>query len=838
MASLDEERYLRYLWLLGEGGLFVLRGVISRETTKSGSTLDNLLQNGRAQFKGVLQKQRDCLFPTTTTVNADTYTWDMSILFVVLKKLFRSGLSLIERADLSTLKTYRDDFQGHPPIMSMNASDYLSNRQRLEQALRQLASGINGKVEIESIIKRTATGRIDSDSIFTHIREIYDFKTSFLTAVEDMLQHVNSKFSSVQGNEELILQKLTDLQIKHFRKTKHKYSRELRIIIQAECDTEEKQRKANDLLFEFVELIHRDTAIRSDEIKRIITQRVEWYGEITLQLLDDLIEWFSDIEDLSDGVGKPRLGSIILPISCSSVTGILTLLKYMNGDQSKQCLSRISSTISVSLGFPCLLSWKVEPMSLTSALPTSLLSPGKGKRSKEVKNLVLPINAINIEQLTDICKMFGEAERSSNMEKISTSLSKIFGETISLKTNVDNDQLRSIVNEKGYTESQPDKLIDGQSSDVKDKKRTQKKLSSSDSGEGYTESQPDKLIDGQSSDVKDKKRTQKKLSSSDSGEDLLSMTDEMSELLDFSRKEDFSRREEVNWVMSILALKITADEAMTYLARSIFKQFFDSLTPSEKNNLQNLLDIAQNRCKVYKLRRVEEPLVWEVNAPECRSLLKKLVSAHWKPANLEWDNIGDSNVESYWKIAKLYMPRGNKKSTSPKDTDMHAILNLLRNFKLENFAKERNAIDQMIRHRNNLCHSPDTTISEKEMTEIFTNINTFMDSTTLDEDIKSKTKNKLQQVQLISNEDKWHLYKEVLPVQITGFAVDLDRTEQFLSITKRLLFVFENAMKRKYVDYLPRNWRESLAEVDLVMACVICFVGMGVYYLWRHKLTH
>jgi hypothetical protein len=83
----------------------------------------------------------------------------------------------------------------------MNASDYSKNRQLLEQVLRQIASGINGIVEIESIIKRTATGRIDSDFIFTFIKEIHDVKTSCLTAVKDMLQPVNSKVSSIQGND-------------------------------------------------------------------------------------------------------------------------------------------------------------------------------------------------------------------------------------------------------------------------------------------------------------------------------------------------------------------------------------------------------------------------------------------------------------------------------------------------------------------------------------------------------------------------------------------------------------------------------------------------------------
>jgi hypothetical protein len=167
-------------------------------------------------------------------------------------------------------------------------------------------------------------------------------------------------------------------------------------------------------------------------------------------------------------------------------------------------------------------------------------------------------------------------------------------------------------------------------------------------------------------------------------------------MTDVPEVHDISKEEKVNWVKSVLALKITANDAMTYLAMSIFKQFFDSLTSSEKNNLQNLLDIAQNRHKGNKLTRVKDHRVWVVNSPECKSLLEKLVAAHWDPAYIEWDNIGGTNVDSYWNIAKLYMPHGNKDSTCPENTNMLAIFHLLKNFKVVDFVEERIKIDQVL----------------------------------------------------------------------------------------------------------------------------------------------
>ncbi|XP_060573982.1 uncharacterized protein LOC132731748 isoform X2 [Ruditapes philippinarum] len=319
-----------------------------------------------------------------------------------------------------------------------------------------------------------------------------------------------------------------------------------------------------------------------------------------------------------------------------------------------------------------------------------------------------------------------------------------------------------------------------------------------------------------SSDEEHKKSTQRRFLSPDSDEDLLEV-------------HGISKEEEVNWVKSVLALKITADDAMTYLARSIFKQFFDSLNFNEKMNLDNLLDIAQNRHKDYKLTRGKYNRVWVVNSPECRSLLAKLVSAHWDPAYIEWENIGDVHMDSYWKIAKLYMPKGNKDSTCPEETNMLAIFHLLRNFKVKDFVEERIEIDQMIRHSNFLIFlSQENRISEKKMTEIFKNINKFLESKKLSDEIKSKTKDRLEKVQLMSNIGTWTWiwYKTVLPKQRKRLAVTLDRTEQFLNITQWLLLVLKlerrHAMIREKYHHVWYMFLYALvgALTGLVIGCV------------------
>ena len=192
MATLDNERYLRHVWLLGEGGLLVMRRVVEREAVNSGHTLEQLLLKNKLLFQNILPEQRKCLFPTSTTVNASLDTWDMSLLLLVLKKVFWKSLKPADKSCVSTLKTYRNDIQGQPTCVSMAALDYSTNRQILEQSLRSIAYGVNLKDEIEDLITRTKSGNIDIQKAIENIKEIHEYKSEMIHALEEKFDRVYS----------------------------------------------------------------------------------------------------------------------------------------------------------------------------------------------------------------------------------------------------------------------------------------------------------------------------------------------------------------------------------------------------------------------------------------------------------------------------------------------------------------------------------------------------------------------------------------------------------------------------------------------------------------------
>ncbi|XP_053402396.1 uncharacterized protein LOC128557864 [Mercenaria mercenaria] len=299
MATLDNERYLRHILLLGEGGLLVLRGIVTREATNCGQTLEHTLATNRALFHNLIREQKTKLFPSTSTVNADVQTWDMSLLTVVVKRLFLSGLSSADTSSFETLKSCRNYIQGHPTSITMSATDFTTNRLLLKTALLQLASGISTDTdtEIKDILRRTESGDIDMQLSLRHIKDLHEFKTSLLDELEgkfSVLTDMNRRLSSVEtclndldGNHavrfgalqaqlqginiatgerkndmadmkaqlEEISHRVDKMMEMRIIDSERNTKKELQTIIEGKCDQRKKEKVAMCLLFEFVEMI-------------------------------------------------------------------------------------------------------------------------------------------------------------------------------------------------------------------------------------------------------------------------------------------------------------------------------------------------------------------------------------------------------------------------------------------------------------------------------------------------------------------------------------------------------------------------------------------------------
>ncbi|XP_053389095.1 uncharacterized protein LOC128552108 isoform X2 [Mercenaria mercenaria] len=443
MATADNERYVRHILLLGEGGLLVLRRLVEREAAASGQLLEVILLKNKALFKNILPEQKKILFPPHAPVNADVNTWDMTILMIVVKRLFLKSLNSHDRASIYALQTNRNDIQGHPTEMSITAADYAVYRTDVTNALQQLASGIDPNTldEVDRIISRTGSGNIDIQSAISSIQELHEFKTDLLNAVNSGFDITNSKMSDVDCTVKDVRNLIMGLHRRMaINDRKQKTGEALQTVMRANCDEKEKEKEAINLLFNFVEVIQGKNEYDEEQIKRNIKSRIIWNGELSMKLIDDLCEMFMDMADIPDAKpGPARLGSILIPMQYSSLTGLLEVMAYMDGHHCRSHLSAISYTVGNILGFSCSFSWTVITQDLQDVIETMSGQLEAGDKLSESQSILLPFQSTSLTGLIHVWRMFGEGKRNRHLEKISETLSKIVGAQISLMTSVDLD---------------------------------------------------------------------------------------------------------------------------------------------------------------------------------------------------------------------------------------------------------------------------------------------------------------------------------------------------------------------------------------------------------------
>jgi hypothetical protein len=70
--------------------------------------------------------------------------------------------------------------------------------------LRNIARYLKQTHQIEDIIRRTATGNIDIESVFRHVNEIHAFRTSLKLFIEEKFDQIKPKLNSLASDVKTI----------------------------------------------------------------------------------------------------------------------------------------------------------------------------------------------------------------------------------------------------------------------------------------------------------------------------------------------------------------------------------------------------------------------------------------------------------------------------------------------------------------------------------------------------------------------------------------------------------------------------------------------------------
>ncbi|XP_053372586.1 uncharacterized protein LOC128546022 isoform X2 [Mercenaria mercenaria] len=200
MATTDNERHLRYILLLTEGGTDILRELLKRETQKemqnSGKTLSECLKDNKDNLKQWTKKeQQEKIFPKSG--NVDTSEWDLSLLGTVILQLYGNCLTSNERRNIKQLKQLRNDL-AHSPTLSMDPMKYDSARKEVASLLIQISNTLDRSVHdrCQTFIKRITTGSVD---IQTAIEKVKLDKNLL-----EKVQHVSDSVEEIAGKVNLL----------------------------------------------------------------------------------------------------------------------------------------------------------------------------------------------------------------------------------------------------------------------------------------------------------------------------------------------------------------------------------------------------------------------------------------------------------------------------------------------------------------------------------------------------------------------------------------------------------------------------------------------------------
>ncbi|KAG7467076.1 hypothetical protein MATL_G00149520 [Megalops atlanticus] len=162
-----------------------------------------------------------------------------------------------------------------------------------------------------------------------------------------------------------------------------------------------------------------------------------------------------------------------------------------------------------------------------------------------------------------------------------------------------------------------------------------------------------------------------------------------------------------NWLKTTMSLQ---------LLRGSLGSFLENETETFHNSLRNKLKGAACKLECNFKKNQDDP--WRMKPPLCEGCQcwRDEIKKHHRGGLIYWNNSTPSLWSSdKWEVAKVYMPRGQKKHSKLDQFDISAFLNLMSLCThFQKFVKG-NVITEVTNVRNQMMHSPDMKVAKEDM---------------------------------------------------------------------------------------------------------------------------
>ncbi|XP_053406750.1 antiviral innate immune response receptor RIG-I-like isoform X2 [Mercenaria mercenaria] len=324
MATTGNERRLRYLLLLWEGGTLVLHEILAAETDKTGQTLETLLKANEGHFRRKTDKQTfQKIFPSAGI--RDTKTWDISLLATVILMLFKNNLTTDVCNEIRKIKELRNEL-AHIASLSMEEDEYDEDRKELAATLMKLTNGLDRTVhdKCQHFIKDFSTGPIDINSANERVADLRRYDELISKQFEILTGKVDQVHYELQDIKQMLR---SVLQLEEECSTFKVIGTEMVL----RCPSNRLIKLAEESIIQVFKAALKRTGGEEDITKLAIAVRAI----------------LSDIENC-DGVEVSEIEKHCIKIimKCKTCKGLLELLEYIESERLQQRLLDLSSALA------------------------------------------------------------------------------------------------------------------------------------------------------------------------------------------------------------------------------------------------------------------------------------------------------------------------------------------------------------------------------------------------------------------------------------------------------------------------------------------------------------
>lgn len=339
MLEVKSDRYLQYVFLMGEGSPLVLRALIHREESSAGKSIHDILQ-GNEHASHVLGKSLD--------------SWLIGESSHVILHCLGHAITHQERLQIKSISYCRDELSHRSP-QSFSEDELKRTTSDLVLSLMHLCVGTDQEAFDRYQQLLAESQRLDCRSIIARIRDCREFDDRFLDGIEKHGQPLLE-----QDKKEKVIQsdKLKDY-LTSLRKLKESLTKAvlhgidfdkhlvLDVLLEVQGPSDDMMTKATLILLN----------VFSETIGSVLKSSKQGKVRLSSEGISEAVRALVDILQSVDGlrIQEVLFGSVTLRLKCPSVLHLKKLLKTLESEEFESALDHIGQVLKHELGVSAVL---------------------------------------------------------------------------------------------------------------------------------------------------------------------------------------------------------------------------------------------------------------------------------------------------------------------------------------------------------------------------------------------------------------------------------------------------------------------------------------------------